>query len=357
MTDILTHTQDYFFNSTRLKFIPTSDRDVWLQARTELAKTRLGGSDISTLMGKNSFNAPIKLFYEKIGYIQPTPVRNIQATYGRWMESAVKNLWQFWDDDMDTFLHNEENGILTRTYEDVDGILLNDAYKHLLASIDGKITHHPMFSNIHGILEAKTMGYNIGISYEEEGKGLEAHILQVHCYMIVTGAPYAEIVAMKDNNRMDVYLVQFNENIAQAIIYTSEEFISNVVKGKEMMNQLPRGHELDEELHSLEPKLIGIYNETKFINEQLSTEVDRAEWVEMDVTPEVLDLVEKRYPINRQLGILEKEKYTLENQIRNELRVLGANRMIIDRFKKHHVSYSSKLIIRYEPQGNQEEEG
>ncbi len=110
-------------------------REAWLATRTELGKTRLGGSELGAVMGFSKYETPRTLCLRRMGLL-PDKADNEAMRFGRDNEEYVAKRFE----ERSGKKVHRENCVIT-----------NDDYPHLMASIDRKI------ANEDAGLECKTM--------------------------------------------------------------------------------------------------------------------------------------------------------------------------------------------------------
>lgn len=338
--------KEYVINGTKLILLVAPDRRDWLELRTRLSNEgRYGGSEIAAIMGLDDWTPPIKKFYETIGYTQKRDFTSIAAFMGIMAEDAILKSYRHYADDANLLVDNWRKGHITRDGVEVPGILINPEYDHMMLSIDWHCTYHEDFPDQEGITDAKMLGQAAGRNYAESG--IKKHECQLRWYMMGSNASFGTVISWKDNQAIDEYIFLPNEKKDHEILDTVKDFHDRVLTGRQIMAD----ESLDEPsrdmmLQAIEPELTGVKTEKYFIQEDLWKDQD---YVEMEITNQVMEWVERRHNIDLVLKPLAKEKEMIENQIRRELQKLGCHRMIIDKSQKQKVSYRKRLVIDYDP--------
>lgn len=150
-----------------------SRHQAWLSFRTE----GVGGSDMSTILGFNTYKTPYELWLEKTGRQEPEDISGRWAIIkGNALEVELRRRFRQ--------LHPE--------FQVIDGTdisLVSDAHPVMHASLDGFI--YDEASDSWGILEIKTANANRGRTdwHNDEGELIapDYYMAQVTHYMAVTG--------------------------------------------------------------------------------------------------------------------------------------------------------------------------
>jgi putative phage-type endonuclease len=247
----------------------------------------IGGSEVSTLLDLNPYGNRAKMFYEKIGMIEPFKEDNAAMFHGRRLEDYVLDLWQYWDGTTDGYIANANQGKKQRKFRKVDGYVINSKYPYMFASYDAEIEEGSyrlddgsMLEGEDGVLECKT------ISSFEANRWTDGiprgHIAQVHHYFIVGEKTYGEIAMLRDGRHFDVFPVPYSQNFANIIIGAVNDFWEGLVlPGKEyklrMDECIKRGDKKGEEkwlseILSLEPSPSPGDSYKQFITERYQKE-------------------------------------------------------------------------------------
>ncbi len=216
----------------------------------------IGGSEVSTLLDLNPYGNRAKMFYEKIGMIEPFKVDNEAMFHGRGLQGYILNLWQYWDGSDTGYINNANEGKIQRNYRCIDGYVTNDKYPYLFSSLDGIICKEGFrldtgeILSDEGVLEAKTInGYEANKWVGGIPKG---YIAQVTQYYIVFEKTYGEIAILKDGRNFSVISIPYSEVFADIVKRTAYEFWDKLVlPAKEyklkMDEAIKRGSQKDEE--------------------------------------------------------------------------------------------------------------
>ena len=208
--------------------------DEWYDFR----KRGIGGSEIGTVLSINKYDTPVRLFHEKIGSIEPIREDNERRFWGRTNEENIARVWQYYDGTKDGYVDNCTNNKIVRKCRSVNGYVVNPDYPWLFASIDRLINIEGGFNLITGeplekeaILECKNMSYWVSQMWED---GIPIyHLAQIHLYMILLDADYAEIVMLVDGGQLQVEKIQRDEALCERILTISKAFWYNrVVPGQ-----------------------------------------------------------------------------------------------------------------------------
>jgi putative phage-type endonuclease len=114
-----------------------NDRQQWLQDR----KKGIGGSEISTVMGINSYETPYQLWMKKTGRVEPQE-ETAAMRFGSMAEKLVVDYWQ------------QETGVSTILESDH----LHDSEHPFIMGTPDRLYY---FNNKNGVLECKTTKFDI----------------------------------------------------------------------------------------------------------------------------------------------------------------------------------------------------
>ena len=165
-----------------------SNHDEWLKART-----KIGGSDASAILGLNPYKNNVELFYDKAYGAEPEDISD--KPYVKYGTEAEKHLRELFKLDYPQFkVDYVENNIW-----------FNDKYPWAHASLDGWLTEH---DGRMGVWECKTT--NILQSRQKEKwdhKIPDNYYIQVLHYLMVTEFDFVVLKAqLKSDFGGDVYI-------------------------------------------------------------------------------------------------------------------------------------------------------
>lgn len=229
-------------------------REEWLLYR----KTGIGASEVGCIMGLSQYKSSIELFYEKIGEEIGYNVENINMFMGKFQESSVAELWEYWDGSEESMMVNYYNNNKMRRCQRVNAYVRNPLYPWLFVSLDRKINKHD--NRDEGALEVKTIN---GYEADKWEAGIPpSHVVQVQTQCKVCMFEYGELATLKDGRRFDVVPFEINKIITDNIIESTFEFWERVERGREVVTQrfqaqrtfnMKAVEELSAEIAALEP--------------------------------------------------------------------------------------------------------
>lgn len=201
----------------------------WLRFR----KKGIGASEVGTVMGLNQYKASIELFYEKISPDVPYSVENIHTFMGKYFESQVAELWQYWEGSEESMIYNYSKGNIIRRCRRVNAYVQNPKYPWLFVSLDRQINRHDDKDN--GALEVKTI---MGYEADKWEAGIPpSHVVQVQDQCLVCEFKYGELATLTNGRRFDVTPFDINKAIAKEVIEQTREFWERVVKARVIITQ------------------------------------------------------------------------------------------------------------------------
>lgn len=151
----------------------------WLESR----KKGVGGSDMSTILGLNSFKTPYELWLEKTGRVEPEDISDKWAVVkGNALENELRKRFRAQHPEM-----------LVTDGTDKQFIMCGKPY--LRASLDGILQRE---DGSFGILEIKTAGNRRAGDWHDEDGNLRIppyYLAQVEFYALVTGWTWGVVYA------------------------------------------------------------------------------------------------------------------------------------------------------------------
>ena len=152
------------------------DRSEWLKART-----RIGGSDASAIVGMNPYKTNVRLWEEKTGLVQPEDISDKPfVKYGTQAEMHLRGLFRL---DFPEFKVTYRN----------NNIFTNDRFPWAHASLDGWITDK---SGRKGVLEIKTTEILQSMQKEKWNHRIpDNYYIQILHYLMVTEFDFAVLKA------------------------------------------------------------------------------------------------------------------------------------------------------------------
>ena len=152
------------------------DRSEWLKART-----RIGGSDASAIVGMNPYKTNVRLWEEKTGLVNPEDISDKPfVKYGTQAEMHLRGLFRL---DFPEFKVSYRN----------NNIFTNDSFPWAHASLDGWITDK---SGRKGVLEIKTTEILQSMQKEKWNQRIpDNYYIQILHYLMVTEFDFAVLKA------------------------------------------------------------------------------------------------------------------------------------------------------------------
>jgi len=163
--------------------------------------------------------------------------------WGRTNEENIARVWQYYDGTQDGYVENFANDKIVRKCRSVNGYVVNPQYPWLFASVDRLINIEGGFNLItgepldkEGILECKNMSYWVSKMWED---GIPIfYLVQIHQYMLILDADYAEIAMLVDGGRLAVEKIQRDENkIEKMLNITKSWWYDRVIPGQEAVHK------------------------------------------------------------------------------------------------------------------------
>jgi putative phage-type endonuclease len=304
--------------------------DEWYEFR----QGGIGGSEMGTVLGINKYDTAVRLFHEKIGSIEPRREDNERMFWGRTNEENIARVWQYYDGTKDGYVENFNNNKIVRKCRSVNGYIVNPKYPWLFGSLDRVINIEGGFNLItgepltmEGILECKNMSWWVSKMWED---GIPIfHLAQIHTYMAIMEADYAEIAMLVDGGSLQVEKIMRDEALIERILTISKAFWYNRVvpgqKAVEMRNlaevdgNMAESEKWEAEIQRYEPdpddsEAYKEFMEEKFVQERES----------VDGTMELYSLAKKDNFLRAMVNRIDKERTGIKNKFLQFLGNYGA---------------------------------
>jgi predicted phage-related endonuclease len=199
----------------------------WLAYRSE----GLGCSDLGTALGHNPWQEPAILFAQKVGII-PTGTQDNQIMFmGRVLEPVIADLWEHYDIDEPGWEEcnlNLQAGIKKREMFKPEVYVKNPKYPYLMGGPDGLFMRDGKLC----VLEIKTISK---YSADQYVSGIPtSYIFQIHGYMMLFDADYAEIAMLQDGRELTVVPFERDERVVQIIEEHCSKFWDDILEAREL---------------------------------------------------------------------------------------------------------------------------
>jgi putative phage-type endonuclease len=241
----------------------------WLSYR----KTGIGASEVGTIMGLNPYKASVRLFYEKVGMLEPSKVETMSMFIGKETEATIADWWQYWDGTEEGFISNFYAGHKLRRCSRVNAYVRNPKYPWLFVSLDRRI--HKQGTSPEGALECKNMGENAARMWES-GVPPE-YVLQLQTQLLVCMFQHGELASLTGGRQFAVYPFEPVKSLHEAIVDKTRTFWLNVEQGRRLYGQIVHNRatmnfravdELTAQLDELEPPPDGSDAYTRYLSEK-----------------------------------------------------------------------------------------
>ena len=178
-------------------------RDQWLEAR----RHGIGGSDAGAILGKNKWKSPLDVYLDKKGNSVEIP-DNEAMYWGRNLEDLVAKEYEI------------RSGNKIRRN---NRIVKHPDHDFIIANLDREIVGK------NGILEVKTSRVASDWGDPSTTEIPDNHLIQVHHYMAVTGAEFADVAVLINGSDFRIYHIPRNEVIIDRMIAAEVEFWNEYV--------------------------------------------------------------------------------------------------------------------------------
>jgi len=225
----------------------------------------LGGSDIGTILGFNPFKTAVELFREKVGLNDAPKLETRHIYWGHEGEAAILNAGQYYDFSVDprpgrwgdAWVENLYKERKLRNITEFPNLCVNTQIPWLQANVDGLENHDKRRRSASMVAEAKNTQsmvckmYNEWVNPSYISQGLTySKVLQP---MLM--APGFKIFQKLDGNDLmaRVYTLSDFDYLIDDILSESFEFYTNMIKGKEIVNNSTSRRQAVLGLREIEP--------------------------------------------------------------------------------------------------------
>lgn len=189
----------------RLAHIDSLTEAEWHETR----RNGLGGSDIATIFSLNHFKAPLYLFLEKRGEIEPADLSSNESIYwGNQLEDVVRK----------EFAKRTGYKVQRNNF-----VLAHDEYDYLRANLDGEI----ITDEGRGVLEIKTTSEYMRDEWSGDHVPI-AYMLQVQYYLAITNYSFAFLACLIGGNKYRHWRIERDDILIERILNKAHEFWARV---------------------------------------------------------------------------------------------------------------------------------
>lgn len=269
-----------------------ANRDEWLALRRELSGIgnpsicRIGASDTAAVLGQSKYKAPIRIFYELLGRVSGD-FGSEKTANGLLIEEHIRNRYMYYSPNEEEHVANMMTRKKVNKVRNCNYIAVSSKFNYIAASLDlerpkGAVNFFTgeIVNKAYPIDMKNLSFYSNGVKGNKISKPYE---LQMFAQMIATEATYSELCVLTDGWQLTVHPVEYIAEEAEYIKSRIAEFCQSVIKAKPLEEVYQQAKlegdydlmsQVDELISSLAPDVIGIEDEIKFIEENLTSEVD-----------------------------------------------------------------------------------
>lgn len=187
----------------------------WLRFRQK----GIGGSDIASVCGINSWKSPLALWHEKTEKIKDDEKENLPAELGIFLEPFMKGKFEKW-------IKKEEGQIVTVV--SVPYILQHKTNPIALANVDGAFIHPEKLACL---TEYKTTSEFFYKQWENDNLP-DNYYMQTQWYLYVTGLKYCYLSFLIGNRKFAVLVIERNQEVIDEMVEKADYFWNTFVVPK-----------------------------------------------------------------------------------------------------------------------------
>jgi len=346
--------------------IPTKNqsKEDWLQERS----LAIGGSDMGVLFNQNEYNSVTKLFYEKLGRIEPTDLSgNAACHYGNAFEDVVLRDSQYLEinGEKNNHVKNFSEGNKKASHVHFPYMIINKKYPHITCNVDGlkfkdkSITEEDLIHMVEvegkmpipeAIIECKTMNTSARDKWIDGMNPTYPWQVKTYCLPFLELNPkiYGEIYVFCYDQSMLGYRIDINEKDEKKISSASNKFQKIMDKGRKIIDKAKLENKNDDEINELLSKIhpeakssspsLGSFLSELFLRKEYIKENETIEGDDLDVEQGLRSKI-----INQEIKVLNSEKTEISNYFKNKL--VKTSSKVIDCNSRGRISYSKRLNI------------
>lgn len=338
--------------------------DEWLEIRNSFGLA-LGGSDMSVVMGVNEYASLPMLFDQKLGLIDKANLtRNKAVFWGNRMEEIVRESSQYYDvENSDSYLSNFADGKKVRNHIAFDYTIQNDNLPFLFANVDGisvdaseqevidMVEVQGKLPTPKSIIEIKTMNRHVYDKWGNDADGTRGlpigYIYQVLAYMVqfleMNEDLDAYIFSLVAGMDLHAYHITYNENVIDEMLTKAYEFHLMLQQGNDIILNATSESQMKRGLDEVRPEADDSTNYQHYINDNYLKRLDITS--RALGTDEMVEVARNYVDINKQIGVLQKEKTKWGNKAREFLNKLDVSHIDLPD-EQGVIKYNNRLIIK-----------
>lgn len=282
-----------------------NEADWQVYREQQQADCKLGGSDISTIIGINPYKSKFTLWLEMTGQKAKDFVGNDAVEWGNILEPVIRDKFR------------SETGF--KVYKN-NFVLAHDDFDWMVANLDGEVID-PAFEG-RGVLEIKTTHERNKKNWEE---GCPIYYMsQVQWYLGVTGYEYAYIAVLIGGSTFKYFLIERDDYLIDQLIQHAAEFLYMVK-------------------HKIPPEIGGSESETEWLNMAYPEAIEE----ELTIPPALEEMALEYKALQEQLKEMTKRCEEIKNKIKlegKEFKTLRGNLVKIHMPTIRKTLFDSKLF-------------
>lgn len=287
-----------------------NEADWQVYREQQQADCKLGGSDISTIIGINPYKSKFTLWLEMTGQKEKDFVGNAAVEWGNILEPVIRDKFKA-ETGFKVFKNNF--------------VLAHDDFDWMVANLDGEVID-PAFEG-RGVLEIKTTNERNKKNWEE---GCPIYYMsQVQWYLGVTGYEYAYIAVLIGGSTFKYFLIERDDYLIDQMINHAADFL-HMVK------------------HRIPPEIGGSKNESEW----LAAAYPEALEEELTIPPALEEMALEYNALQEQVKEMTKRCEEIKNKIKlegKEFKTLRGNLVKIHMPTIRKTLFDSKLFAQEHP--------
>lgn len=329
----------HYKNGVWIKSTKKMSTEEWLAER----QFGLGGSDIGTILGFNTFKTAVELFREKVGLNDAPKLETRHIYFGHEAEDNILHVGQHYDFSTPVGPKTWSNAWKDNLYAETplrditkfDNLIVNTKTPWLQANVDGLINHNKRTRMASAVAEAKNTQEFVCSQYSDWVN--PSYISQGITYSVVLApillTPGFYIFQKLDGNDVmgKIFTVSDFDWLVDDILNESFEFYNSMVKGVDIVQNATDRRQAVLGIREIEPGPDDSERYNKFISKEYfenktfktadltnpePSEVEGKTIVGWEDSPEVVPEGWKPRPILMETKLLKNiEKYTMARQL------------------------------------------
>lgn len=296
------------------KVILLDKRNLSNEEWVEKRNSYIGGSDVGTILGLNSFESPLECFHRKCHVIPSSKPESLSTLSGHIMEPVIyKEYWRFYDPENPSNERLVENHVanrVIRTAKRKNFTMIHPEYTWLGCNVDW-IIDASEYNPKGGVLDAKNSLQWVSKQYI--GNVNPHYVCQMMSSMIITGFDYSELCYLLDGRFPEVFPINESADLQSKIIAETKRFYEMILEGRKIWQSSDSESVRLQNLSQIEPEVDGSKALEDYLKERFKL---TGKMGKLTGDAEILEFGKKYLECNEKLSAIDTDKKLYGNMLR-----------------------------------------